>query len=61
MNYPFPNVNGAIVEVLEMMSNFIPNLTFDYLSMPGLNKTMLVKGAPGMGIKSIYRMMSLII
>ena len=27
MTYPFPNLNGAVVEVREWTSNFIPHVT----------------------------------
>ena len=46
---PFPNFNGATVEVWECLSNFIPyftNWTCGYLAM-GFKLIHVVKGATG--------------
>ena len=44
--YPFPNFNGATVEVWEWISNFIPH----FITYPcwDSSKTMLIKGVPGL-------------
>ena len=37
ITHPFPNLNGAVVELLDWISNFIPlYCACDYLSMLGL-------------------------
>ena len=43
--YPFPNFNGAAVEVWEWISNFIPYLIIDVITYPywDQSKSMLVK------------------
>ena len=46
ITYPFPNFNGAAVEVWECISNFIPYFTrhaCDYLSMLGLKLNHVCK------------------
>ena len=47
ITYPFPNFNGATVEVWEWTSNFIPHLIMDFITYPcwDLRQSMLVKGA----------------
>ena len=49
MLIPFPNFNGAAVEVWEWISNFIPHFTWHVRTYPcwDWNCTMLVKGTPG--------------
>ena len=34
ITHPFPNFNGATVEVWEWLSNFIPNFTMDIITYP---------------------------
>ena len=46
ITYPFPNFNGATVEVWEWISNS----THFLLGMQDLSSLMLVKGAPGLKI-----------
>ena len=46
--YPFPNFNGAAVEVWERINNFIPHFTghiCDYLSVLGLKLNHVIKGS----------------
>ena len=47
ITYPFPNCNGCTVEILELISNFIPHLIMDMITYPcwDQNYSMLVKGA----------------
>ena len=44
--YPFPNCNGAAVEIWEWISNFTPLSTMDVITYPCRDKSlyMLVKG-----------------
>ena len=35
ITYPFPTVNGCIVEVLERISNFIAHFIIDVITYPG--------------------------
>ena len=46
--YPFPNFNGATIEVWKWVSNFIPHFIMGVITYPcyDLSQTMLVKGAP---------------
>ena len=46
-HYPFPIVNGATVNVMERMSNFIARFVMDVITYPcwDYSKSMLVKGA----------------
>ena len=50
VTYPFPNFNGATVEVWEWISNFSPHLIMDIITYPcrDKNQTMLVKGGTGL-------------
>ena len=47
--YPFPNFNGVIVEVWELLSNFILHSIKGVITYPwwDSSQTMLIKGAPG--------------
>ena len=49
ITYPFPNFNAATVEVWEWICNFITHFIMNVIAYPcwDLNKTMLVKKAPG--------------
>ena len=49
ITYPFPNFNGATVEVLEWISNFILHFTGHVITCPcwDYSYITLVKGAPG--------------
>ena len=49
ITYPFPNFNGATLEVWEWVSNFIPHFIMGLITYPcwDLSWSMLVKGAPG--------------
>ena len=49
ITYPFPNFEGATVEVWEWISYFIPHFTEHVITYPcwELSLSMLVKGAPG--------------
>ena len=51
MTYPFPNFNGAAIEVWELISIFIPHFIIDVISYPNnpcqdLSWSILVKVAP---------------
>ena len=44
--YPFPNLNGCIVDVWELISNFVPQFIMDVFAHAEIKvKNMLVKGA----------------
>ena len=47
ITYPFPNFNGAAVEVFEWTSNVILHVDIDVITYPlcDQNQIMLVKGA----------------
>ena len=49
ITFPFPNFNGATIEVWEWVSNFIPHFTGHVIDHPYWNQSqfMLVKGALG--------------
>ena len=39
ITYPFPNFNGAVVEVLEWIVDFIPHFTGYVITYPCCNQT----------------------
>ena len=46
ITFPFPNFNGAAVEVWELINNFITHFTCEYLSMLGLKLFRVSKKEP---------------
>ena len=54
---PFPNFNGAAVEVWEWINNFITHFTGRVINYPSCdeNQSMLVKGAPGWDCVAVYK------
>ena len=46
ITYPFPNFNGATVEVWEWISNFIPHFSGHVISYPRWGQSMLTKRVP---------------
>ena len=42
ITHPFPNFNGAAVEVWEWLSNFIPHFIMDVITYPFLLPTILL-------------------
>ena len=51
ITYPFPNFNGATVEIWEWMINFIPHYIMDVFTPPcwDLGWSKLVKGPSNVG------------
>ena len=49
ISYPFTTLNGATVEVCDLISNFIPHFIRRKITYPcwDLSYTMLVKAVPG--------------
>ena len=50
LHYQFPNFNGATIEIMERVSNFIPHFNVHVITYPcwDLSQSMLVKGASEM-------------
>ena len=54
ITYPFPNFNGATVEVWEWISNFIPHLMMDELLIhSGFTLKYITKKAPGHSVSKM--------
>ena len=45
--YDFPNFGGAIFDVKEWISNFVPQIVMAVITYPWQDEIVLEKGAPG--------------